>query len=464
MATKIEGAYLILNSDNKLELHTGGRDAWARMPDAFKQAVKNSFIWGRQRGAWVSRSKGGSLPWRLKDYEIEYRGAQDVTDFDEAQQRKSERLENKADRYEARADRKEKEAERLRSEFRKNAEDWNWLTQPNVNTSRGRSFTRQREKVYARYDKGMRTSQYADRLNELAAGYRSAATMEQLKSVPYLVNRIDENEKALKMFEAFKEKYGPLIEKIDEQTDDWRMWLDGRMNHYKLAAQKLAFYRQALDKVNEGRKESGQLTTEDVEARMKTLKKEVSEMLLAKYRLKLLGMRKAFGKSTKTYYVIATDGALPGHLHSGWASDNKAQINVMKLIAEVDNFNKSKDENEKSQAAERLALLKKLIQDESDKGHQDFTGNIEKAAENVVKIQLRTDDSPYRDENHVNGSNPGLLLQDLSFFGYEGRGSLLRWMEDNVKLNNSSATRLRIAQAKAKAAAARIRILKLKDQ
>ena len=65
-----ENAYYILNSDNKIELHLDGKNAYTSLSETAKQNIKRAFIWGRQRGAWVSRSKDGGRPYSMKDYNI----------------------------------------------------------------------------------------------------------------------------------------------------------------------------------------------------------------------------------------------------------------------------------------------------------------------------------------------------------------------------------------------------------
>jgi hypothetical protein len=54
------------------------------------------------------------------------------------------------------------------SEWRENSKDWAYVTQPNINTSSGRAFTRQREKVLNHYDAGMKLVNEADEMRETA--------------------------------------------------------------------------------------------------------------------------------------------------------------------------------------------------------------------------------------------------------------------------------------------------------
>jgi len=86
-------AYYLLNSDNKLELHLDGKNAYQSLSEETKTNIKRAFIWGRQRGAWVSRSKYGGVPYSMRGYQIEFRGEQEQKTFEEAREQKIARAE-----------------------------------------------------------------------------------------------------------------------------------------------------------------------------------------------------------------------------------------------------------------------------------------------------------------------------------------------------------------------------------
>jgi hypothetical protein len=123
-----EGAHYILNSDNKIELHLNGKEGYTSLPESAKTDIKRAFIWGRQRGAWVSRSKNSGIPYAMRGYSIPFKQAEERKEYIEAREQKIERLENKADRYDNYAASREKKAESLQAEFNTMRKDWSWLT------------------------------------------------------------------------------------------------------------------------------------------------------------------------------------------------------------------------------------------------------------------------------------------------------------------------------------------------
>mgnify|MGYP003657705645 CR=1 FL=1 len=71
----ISNAYYKLNADNKIELYFEGREAYSSLDDAVKSDIKRSFVWGRRRKAWVSRTKGVGIPYQMDKYNIPFEGA-----------------------------------------------------------------------------------------------------------------------------------------------------------------------------------------------------------------------------------------------------------------------------------------------------------------------------------------------------------------------------------------------------
>ena len=202
--TGLQNAFYLLNSDNKIELHLNGKEAYSSLPESIKTDIKRAFIWGRQRGAWVSRSKDCGVPYSMRAYSIPFNGEQERKSYEESREQKIERAENKAERYEGYAESREKKAESLQSEFNNLRKDWSWLTQPYVNTSGGRRFRNQKEKLMARYDKGFESYKIANQHREKAEDLKRSANEAELKNESYLINRVKENEKNVRAFENFQ--------------------------------------------------------------------------------------------------------------------------------------------------------------------------------------------------------------------------------------------------------------------
>jgi len=331
------GAFYVLNSDNKIELHLDGKQGYTSLPEDVKTNIKRAFIWGRQRGAWVSRSKDCGIPYAMRGYKIPLQEIEERKEYADAREQKIERAENKANRYDSYAESRQKEAKSLQAEFNTMRKDWSWLTQPNVNTSGGRSFTRQREKVYARYDRGMESLKIADQHSERAAALRSSASESELKSESYLLNRVKEGEKAVRMFEKFTTRYASMLENIDTQSDETKIWLTARMNYYNTAFEKLEFFGEALNELTIQRTEAGQITHADVKNELS--KKEVKKYFKDRFNIDLEKFVTAFGRGCNKYYYIKTTQPLPVQYHSGWAADNAGQVNGTKLLKDIREFN-----------------------------------------------------------------------------------------------------------------------------
>lgn len=78
------------------------------------------------------------------------------------------KLDRKIARLRKQASNMENVSNNLTSQFRELSQDIAWVTQPNINSSRGRAFRNSREKVLNKYDKGMRLSIEAEKIKEKA--------------------------------------------------------------------------------------------------------------------------------------------------------------------------------------------------------------------------------------------------------------------------------------------------------
>lgn len=340
--TGLLNAFYLLNSDNKIELHLDGKNAYNSLPETVKTDIKRSFIWGRQRGAWVSRSKDTGIPYSMRSYSIPFQGEQERKSFEESREQKIIRAENKAERFEGYAESREKKAESLQSEFNRLRKDWSWLTQPYVNTSGGRSFRNQKEKVMARYEKGFESYQIANRHREKAEDLKRSANESELKNESYLINRVKEGEKNVRAFEKFQTLYSDRLEKIDTQPDEWKIWLKARMNFYTTSFEKLAFFYEHLKELTNAKKEAGLINADEITENVQNnVKKKVKDYLKQKYGVDLVKFTKAYGVGVKTTYYIKTVQPLPIEYTSGWSADNAAQIRLAKILTDIEKFNNS---------------------------------------------------------------------------------------------------------------------------
>lgn len=87
---------------------------------------------------------------------------------EEVRAQRQEKLDRKINRLRQSADRLENVGDSKTSAFRELSKDIAWVTQPNINSSRGRAFKNSRIKVLNRYDAGMRLYNEADEKRQKA--------------------------------------------------------------------------------------------------------------------------------------------------------------------------------------------------------------------------------------------------------------------------------------------------------
>jgi hypothetical protein len=273
----------------------------------------------------------------MRGYAIPYEGADNLKSFEDAESQKAARLDAKADRFRQYAENAKKRAETLQSDFNRLRKDWAWLTQPNVNTSGGRAFANSRNKVMARYDRGMQEYQKAGNMAEYARQLEVSAQQTQLEDLGYLSNRLKENKKILNKFPEFEKFYKQKMEGKN-LPDESLMWLDGQMNRYKLAFDKFEYYKYYYDLRREKLKENDQFF--DEAAAKKTIKKDFKAFMLKHFDISVTSMSIAFSAKSGTYYLYRTDKPLPEMFHTGFASKNLGQMSVRQLYILMEKYQK----------------------------------------------------------------------------------------------------------------------------
>lgn len=185
----------------KIELYFDKAD-YDALTDQQKKELKSAYLWSRAKKAWVSRSKEPNLyrPRRVAEslgFTEEEKVGERLT-MAEQIERQAERAEARADRYEEKAGNAEKRAEGLQAAFNECRKDWSWLTQPNINSSRGRAFTCQRERIVAAYERGFDEYRKSEYFKDRAETARATASMSKLKDPVYLEKKIAEAKKEVK--------------------------------------------------------------------------------------------------------------------------------------------------------------------------------------------------------------------------------------------------------------------------
>lgn len=259
--------YFIRNRETgKLELHFAKATYTALDEDA-KKRIKGAFLWGRNSGCWISRCKEPNL-WdaervakSLGLYDAGQTGER--MSFAEQMERKAERAERRADRYEDHAEAAATRAEHLQKPINDMHGDIAFFTQPNINTSAGRAFTRQRERMFAAFDRGFEEFNKSQYWQGRAATARRTADMKELQNKGFVMRRIKERESDLRKLQrlvTLYEGYVATFEKGETPKDRWgtpvtftaeraQEWLAHYLDRMEAKLDELGFYQDCLDKL-----------------------------------------------------------------------------------------------------------------------------------------------------------------------------------------------------------------------
>lgn len=194
--------YFIRNRETgKIYLHFN-KESYMELDDSSKSLVKSNFLFSRKTGTWVSRAKFPNTRRAVSVAEklgLENRGVEGETlTFAEQMERKAERAERRAERYEGYAENARAKGESLQSGFNEASQDIAFVTQPNINSSAGRSFTNYRNRLLRSYEKGFEEFKKSEYYKDKAEAARSTADFTKPTSKVFCIRRIDEAEKDIR--------------------------------------------------------------------------------------------------------------------------------------------------------------------------------------------------------------------------------------------------------------------------
>ena len=244
---------------------TFSKEEYMALPEEKKQAIKHAFLFSRRIGGWVSRAKYPNLYSAdrvAKSLGAEFCGKTgEALTFAEQMERKAERAEARAERMETHADNAEKRAEALQAPINSMHGDIAFFTQPNINTSGGRSFTNRRNKMFSAYERGFEEFKKSEYFRECAETARKTAKCNQPTDKAFCERRIREAESDIrKMQKAIKEARG-YIEAIqagetpkneygwtmNANVEQWEKSIERWEFTYEQALGKLCFYQEAME-------------------------------------------------------------------------------------------------------------------------------------------------------------------------------------------------------------------------
>lgn len=209
--------YYIENKETgKIELHFE-KSAYMALTADQKKEIKSNFLFSRYSSAWVSRCKFPNLSHALRIAEslgLENAGKTgEKLSFEEQMEVKAAKAENRANRFEYKAEQAEKRAEQLQAPINSMHGDIAFFTQPNINTSAGRAFTRKRDRMWASFEQGMEEFRKSEYYQNRAKTARETA---KTPSIDFCQRRIDEAQASIRKLNKNIEEYNNYLDQIEQ--------------------------------------------------------------------------------------------------------------------------------------------------------------------------------------------------------------------------------------------------------
>ncbi len=250
----------VLNMETlKLELHLDKAEYMALSEDQ-KKAIKNNFLFSRN--GWVSRAKFPNL-YRAESVAMalgltDGGKCGDTLTFAEQMERKAERAEARAERYEVKSANAVENAKALQKPINDMHGDIAFFTQPNINSSAGRAFTRKRDKMFAAWDKGFEEFKKSEYYAERAAIARQTASDTKPTDKGFIDRRIKDAEKTIQAQKKNLEHYHHLLEEVERgkiikrydgtilSIDEISKWVEKAELLIENAISKSVYYHELL--------------------------------------------------------------------------------------------------------------------------------------------------------------------------------------------------------------------------
>lgn len=236
--------YYVLNLEtSRIELQNLGKEDYNKLSNDFKKLIKSNFLFSKTAQCWVSRSTKNHYSAKYTAKQLGFTEEKEVgtrltyQEQLEIKVNKAVKRGNKYSNYSTNANTKAIELQGGLPGY----DDVAFWTQPNINTTKGRAFTRYRQRLIERYNKSFeeyRKSEYFKNKSKIAY---STAEMNHLKDKGYLQNRIDECNNVIKKVTNRLENY----KGNEEEQKSIKYDLDLLNEYYD----KLGFFKNQLEKL-----------------------------------------------------------------------------------------------------------------------------------------------------------------------------------------------------------------------
>lgn len=256
--------YIMNKETGKLELHFDKAD-YMDLSEELKKEIKSNFLFSRKAGVWVSRAKFPNL-WRAEQVAKKLglgNGGKvgETLSFREQMERKAERAEARAERYDSRSAAAENRAENLQKPINDMRGDIAFFTQPNINSSAGRAFSRQRDRMFAAYERGFEEFKKSEYYAERAAIARQTAADTKPTDKGFCDRRIKDAEKTIRAQKKNLESYNKYLERIAAgetlkrysggiiTEEEVRGWIENAEEIIDQAISKSVYYHECLEEL-----------------------------------------------------------------------------------------------------------------------------------------------------------------------------------------------------------------------
>ena len=255
--------YIFNLETTKIELHFE-KSEYTALSAEQKANLKSAFLWSRTGGCWVSRAKEPNLWWAKQvaaklGFTEEQREGERLS-FSEQVERQAERAEKRAERYEQYAENAECRGTSLQAPLNHMHGDVAFFTQPIIAGHAGsQAFARQRERMFAKYEKGFEEYRKSSYFQERARTARATADGAKYRDVAYLDRRIKECRKEIRAREKNIIHYEQTLYAIENGEKKKRFdgtpitaevvndWIKRELELVEKAMDKQAFLEACVD-------------------------------------------------------------------------------------------------------------------------------------------------------------------------------------------------------------------------
>ena len=190
----------------------------------------------------------------------EYQGktGEELT-FEEKMERQADRAAARAERMDARSDAAAQRGEALQKPVENMRGDIAFFTQPNINTCAGRAFTRQRERMFAAFDRGFEEFKKSEYYAQRAEVARRTANLENSKDKAFCDRRVKDAQKNIKATQKNLDHYHAMLEcdGMGEQQKRFdgtpieraeiERWIEDAEERLESEISRLCYYQSCID-------------------------------------------------------------------------------------------------------------------------------------------------------------------------------------------------------------------------